>query len=119
MHPQRSVDPPRQIAGVDLTRPVWLPTEGAVALAPLTLWKESFLVVACYSQDQASKSKVFRLVYSTAESMSADEESYESIKVEDIQTINQSEENQQMERIQMLDAIDIRNGGGDQDAGHA
>ena len=79
---------PRQIVGVDLTRPWLLPTQGAVALAPLTLWNESFLVVACYAPLQHSKSKVFRLMSLPANLQPPHTPSFASMRVEEVQSIS-------------------------------
>jgi hypothetical protein len=76
-----------EIVGADLTRPWLLATEGAVALAPLALWNESFLVVACYAPGDFSTSKIFRLAYLGDESSSVasrNEESFESMRVEEV-----------------------------------
>jgi len=87
LHPWHSQQIATQVAGVDMTRPWWLPTEHAVALAPLTLWGESFLVVACYAPGQVSNSKVFRLVSVLGNTSTPAGESYASMDVEEVQTI--------------------------------
>ena len=87
-HPWLPANEARQIAGVDLTRPWLLPTQGAVALAPLTLWNESFLVVACYAPLEYSKSKVFRLMSLPANLHPPHTLSFASMRVEEVQSIS-------------------------------
>ena len=88
VHPWIRADAPRAFVGVDVTRPWLLPTQGAVALAPLLLWNESFLVVACYSPGKASMSKIFRAAQVPANHSTSLNAPRASLNMEDVQTIH-------------------------------